>query len=100
MSLTRRQLLAYTIAASVTGVVGSQAPAADALAAASPPGHGLRGVDLETATVAQLAELQRLEEVRVRAGLPVVSDPELTPRDDAVAALVALAEARPRGLIR
>jgi hypothetical protein len=46
-----------------------------------------------------LAELQRLEEVRVRAGLPVVSDPELTPRDDAVAALVALAEARPRGLI-
>jgi hypothetical protein len=47
----------------------------------------------------RLAELHQLEEARVRAGLPVVSDHELTPRDEAVAALMARAEARPRGLI-
>lgn len=53
MSLTRRQLLASTVAASVTGIVGSQAPAAGAMAADELP----RTVDLETATVARLNEL-------------------------------------------
>jgi amidase len=55
--LTRRQLLASTVAASVTGVVASQVPAAGALAdSEGPSGHRLP-VDLETATVAQLTEL-------------------------------------------
>jgi amidase len=59
MSLTRRQLLASTVAASVTGIVAGQAPAADVLAdTGDPSDHGLpRGLDLETATVAQLDRL-------------------------------------------
>src|SRR6266496_449466 len=59
MSLTRRQLLASTVAASVTGIVAGQAPAADVLAAtADPSGHDRPpAVDLETATVAQLNAL-------------------------------------------
>jgi amidase len=57
MSLTRRQLLASTVAASVTGIVATQVPAADALAAApEASNHGLP-LDLETATVAQLDQL-------------------------------------------
>jgi amidase len=55
--LTRRQLLASTAAASVAGVVGGQLGAADALAD-DDSGNGLPpGVDLETATVAQLVQL-------------------------------------------
>jgi amidase len=59
MSLTRRQLLASTIAASVTGVVGAEVTAGDVLAATTGPAdRGLpSGLDLETATVAQLNEL-------------------------------------------
>ena len=59
MSLTRRQLLASTVAASVTGIVAGQAPAADALAAEDDrSGPGLPPeLDLETATVAQLTVL-------------------------------------------
>src|SRR5215472_12479793 len=59
MSLTRRQLLASTVAASMTGIVATQVPAEDALAAADDPSdHGLpSSLDLETATVAQLNEL-------------------------------------------
>ena len=57
--LTRRQLLASTAAASVAGVVGSQLPAAAALADdESASDRGLPpGLDLETATVAQLTRL-------------------------------------------
>jgi len=59
MSLTRRQLLASTVAASMAGIVASQVPAADALAATDDRSdHGLPStLDLETATVAQLNEL-------------------------------------------
>jgi amidase len=59
MSLTRRQLLASSVAASITGIVASQAPA-DAAAAetADPAGRGLpSSLDLATATVAQLSQL-------------------------------------------
>jgi amidase len=58
VSLTRRQLIASTVAASVTGVAAAGLPAADALAADEPPDHGLpSGLDLETATVAELNQL-------------------------------------------
>jgi amidase len=58
MSLTRRQLLASTVAVSVAGAVAGQVPAAGALAASGDPDEGLpRGLDLETATVAQLRDL-------------------------------------------
>src|SRR5215471_11960817 len=59
MSLTRRQLLATTVAASMTGMVASQVPAADALAASDDrTDSGLPStLDLETATVGQLNEL-------------------------------------------
>ncbi len=58
MSLTRRQLLASTVAASVTGIVACQTVAADALASADPSDLGLPAtLDLETATVAQLDAL-------------------------------------------
>jgi len=54
MSLTRRQLLATTVAASVTGMLAGDLPAAAAESADDdlPP-----GLDLETATVAQLTAL-------------------------------------------
>src|SRR5262245_418869 len=57
MSLTRRQLLASTVAASMTGIVAGQVPAVDARADDA-SGHGVPPtLDLETATVAQLNEL-------------------------------------------
>jgi amidase len=59
MPLTRRQLIASTVAASVTGMVATQVPAANALADTDDPSdHGLPStLDLETATVAQLNQL-------------------------------------------
>src|SRR2546429_2007655 len=58
MSLTRRQLLASTVAAPLTGVVAGQAPVTEAMAASDDDDHGLpEGLDLETATVAQLNRL-------------------------------------------
>ena len=59
MSLTRRQLLVSTVAASMTGIVAGQVPAADVLAATDDRSDdGLPPtLDLETATVAQLKEL-------------------------------------------
>jgi len=51
MSLTRRQLIASTVAASVTGMVAGQATGATAADDPAP------AADLETATVAQLAAL-------------------------------------------
>src|SRR5262249_4722870 len=53
------QLLASTVAASVTGIVASQVSAADALAATDERSdHGMPStLDLETATVAQLNQL-------------------------------------------
>jgi amidase len=59
VSLTRRQLLASTVAASVAGVAaGPVGAAGGAEAAGLPSGHGLpAGLDLETATVARLTEL-------------------------------------------
>lgn len=60
MSLTRRQLLASTVAASVTGIVAGQVPAAPDVGAdeEDSSGHGLPlGLDLETATVTDLVAL-------------------------------------------
>lgn len=59
MSLTRRQLLASTVVASITGVVGGEVAAGDVLANTTDSvDRGLpSGLDLETATVAQLSEL-------------------------------------------
>jgi amidase len=59
MSLTRRQLLATTVAASMTGIVASQVPGADALASTDDPSDPAlpSTLDLETATVAELNEL-------------------------------------------
>lgn len=53
MSLTRRQLLASTVAASVTGMLAGDLPATTAAAADDVPSD----LDLETATVAQLNAL-------------------------------------------
>ena len=47
----------------------------------------------------RLAELRRLEAARERSGLPIVSDLNLTVREDAVGALVSLANLRRRGLV-
>src|SRR5215831_7741857 len=58
MSLTRRQLLTSTVAASVAGVVATSLAGADALAVSDPSrGRLPSSLDLETATVALLQSL-------------------------------------------
>ena len=64
MSLTRRQLLTSTVAASVAGVVATSLAGADALAVSDPSRDGLpSSLDLETATVALLQSLMDAHKV-------------------------------------
>ncbi|HSR23256.1 MAG TPA: amidase family protein [Candidatus Eisenbacteria bacterium] len=108
MSLTRRQLLASTVAASVTGIVAGT-PATDVLAATGDPSdHGLpRSLDLETATVAQLNQLldsgQISSEQLTRAYIDRIDAlSSQAPSLNAVRALNpdALAEARAADVVR